>query len=115
MESSKTEPKHQGNPGFNVKDKKGKGRPLAPPDPAIIIDLSATEESGDDAVVRVKKEEQVEYSDRLASSENMTNQGMNQSIHNSSESEMSEDISPLDDPAGYRAQLERRCGKKVSD
>lgn len=73
-----------------------------------ITDNSATEESGDERPPKVKKEEE----DPSDWANKATKPVVKREVSEDSESEMSEDISPLGDPAGYSAQLEKRAAKR---
>lgn len=93
----------------SIADGKGKGIAWASPAPARnVVDASATEESGDDLPVKVKKEED---KDGLCAREEDIKPDINRIIDSDSEGELSEDVSPLGDPAAYSAQIARRAAR----
>lgn len=93
----------------SLTDRKGKGvaRASSVP-PRNLVDTSATEESGDDLPVKVKKEE--DKDGLLALGEDIK-PDISRVIDSDSEGELSEDVSPLGDPAAYSAQIARRAAR----
>lgn len=90
-----------------VMDRKGKGKATArAPSPRKASDNSATEESDDEVVLN---QEETGAGPRAQSKTHLA-----QKIpEDETESELSDDISPLADPAGYSAQLARRAARRI--
>jgi hypothetical protein len=94
----------------NVADIKGKGKEK-PEHSRQHIDESATEDSdAEDQPKQVKKEEE----DDLMKSEDKK-PDISQLLDAFSDSELSEDISPITNPAAYRAQLQRKQAKRLGN
>lgn len=91
-------------------DRKGKGRAQLSSTPQCQqVDTSATEDSDNETPLRVKQEQADEPPFQLSRIGRVS--ANNQAIKDESESDLSEDVSPLGDPGGYLAQLERRAAR----